>query len=163
MDIHSSALDLTISGYHNFDGAYSYNMNLLLSEILSRKAKSDVQEHGIIQDDGVGNTRIFLLMKGDTTESTIKYDKQGVKEKIKQDIQEEKNNLKQILNEEFGFFKKDSAFKDKDSNLKQSDEFDIQWEDSKPEKKEEESPRQKTEKQESNAKFKIEWDKDTLK
>ena len=163
MDIHSSALDLTISGYHNFDGVYSYNMNLLLSEILSRKAKSDVQEHGIIQDDGVGNTRIFLLMKGDTTESTIKYDKQGVKEKIKQDIQKEKNNLKQILNEEFGFFKKDSAFKDKDSNLKQSDEFDIQWEDSKPAKKEEESPRQKNEKQESNTKFKIEWDKDTLK
>ena len=42
-------------------------------------------------------------------------------------------------------------------------QFDIQWEDAKPEKKEEERQRQKTEKQKSNTKFKIEWDKDTLK
>ena len=162
MDINSSALDLTISGYHNFDGAYSYNMNLLLSEILSRKAKQDVHEHGIVQDDGVGNTRLFLLMKGDSAESTIKYDKQGVKEKIQQDIQNEKNNLKQILNEEFGFFKKDSAMNKEDSNLQQRDDFDIQWEDSKPEKEEKDKSKQKGAKKEST-KFKIEWDKDTLK
>jgi len=163
MDIHSSALDLTISGYHNFDGSYSYNMNLLLSEILSRKAKQDVHEHGIVQDDGVGNTRLFLLMKGDTAESTIKYDKKGVKEKIRQDVQKEKSNLKQILNEEFGFFKKDSAINKEDSNLQQRDDFDIQWEDSKKEKNEKKSSEPKTETKDSGTKFKIEWDKDTLK
>ncbi|MGM0497090.1 MAG: AsmA-like C-terminal region-containing protein [Bacteroidota bacterium] len=162
MDIHSSALGLTISGYHNFDGSYSYNMNLLLSEILSRKAKKSVNEHGIIEDDGVGNTRLYLLMEGDSTESTIKYDKKGVKEKIRQDIKDEKDNLKQIFNEEFGFFKKDSAFNEKDSDKIRNDEFDIRWEDSDAEKKEEKELKPKKDIQDST-KFKIEWDKDTLK
>jgi hypothetical protein len=161
MDINSSAMDLTISGFHTFNGEYRYNMNLLLSEILSRKAKPKVQQYGYIEDDGVGNTRLYLLMKGDTANSTIEYDKQEVKAKIRNDIQKEKNDLKRMFNEEFGLFRKDSlSSPQKDEPAR--DEFKINWEETNADSlKNKEKPNRKKRK-DKKSKFIIEWDKDTI-
>ncbi len=164
MDINSSAMDLTISGFHKFNGEFKYNMNLLLSEILSRKAKPKVRKFGNIEEDGVGETRLYLLMRGDTANSTIKYDKQGVKAKIRKEIKEEKNVLKRMFNEEFGFFSKDSLTQTEKSGESRPDEFKIEWEGEKADslkKNIQKQPESKDNKK-NNSKFIIEWDKDTL-
>ena len=127
-DIKSSALDLTISGTHSFRNEIDYRFKLLMSEILSRKAKKNKKENsefGYIEDDGLGKTTLFLHMKGTVDDYKIGYDTKGLKESWKEDIQEEKRTLKTILNKEFGWFKKDTTLKKentKDAGLQ------IEWE-----------------------------------
>jgi hypothetical protein len=161
MDINSSAMDLTISGFHKFNGEYKYNMNLLLSEILSRKAKPKVQKYGYIEEDGVGDTRLYLLMRGDTASSTIKYDKKGVKAKIRKDIKEEKKDLKRLFNDEFGLFGKDSLSKSNRSEGTGTNKFKIDWEEKKDSLRDNNKSKPK-DKKKKDSKFIIEWDKDTI-
>jgi len=162
MDINSSAMDLTISGFHKFNGEYKYNMNLLLSEILSRKAKPKVQKHGYIEEDGVGDTRLYLLMRGDTASSTIKYDKKGVKAKIRKDIKEEKKDLKRLFNEEFGLFSKDSLSKSNRSEGTGTNKFKIDWEEKRDSLRDNKKKTKPKNEKKKNSKFIIEWDKDTI-
>ena len=92
---------------------------IFLSDILSkkaRKAKKENNEFGVIEDDGLGRTSIYLSIKGTVDDYKISYDTKNVIQHIKEEFEEEKNNLKVILNEEFGWFKKDSVvIKSKDS------------------------------------------------
>ena len=157
MEIQSSALNLTLSGYHQFNSTFDYRINLLLSEILSRKADNKVHKFGTIADDGVGDTRLFLALEGDSTNSTIRYDKEGVKQKLKQDIAEEKENLKQILNEEFGLFARDSL---QPINKEKEKAFEIHWEGYRKD-----SARTLKDQRKKGGKddpFIIEWEEDTL-
>ncbi|MFW6364516.1 MAG: AsmA-like C-terminal region-containing protein [Bacteroidota bacterium] len=154
MEINSSALDLNLEGYHHFDGEYRYRINLLLSEILSKKANQDVTKFGTIEDDGVGNTRLFLIMENVEGESKIKYDKKSVRDKIKKDIQSEKTELKQILFEEFGLFKNDTSIGNYEK--KEMNEFKIQWEE------EDKRKNKKENKQKKESEFQIKWEEDTL-
>ena len=56
-------------------------------------------------------------------------DKEKLKEEVKENIRKEKKELKDVLNEEFGWFKKDTTLhKDKESKQTQT-EFIIEWED----------------------------------
>jgi len=135
MDLQSNAINLKMSGQHSFNNVFTYRMNILLSEILGRKArknKKENQEFGFIEDDGKGRTSIYLLIEGKGDDVKIKYDTKSVKEHIKEGFQEEKLNIKTILNEEFGLFKKDSAvIKNKTKPKKKSskENFQIEWED----------------------------------
>ncbi|MFO8235099.1 MAG: AsmA-like C-terminal region-containing protein [Bacteroidales bacterium] len=157
MEINSSALDLNLEGYHHFDGEYRYRVNLLLSEILRKKANKNVTKYGKVEDDGVGKTKLFLIMENVDGESKIRYDKEGVREKIKQDIQEEKTELKQILFDEFGLFKNDTSIGN--YNKKELNEFKIKWE--------EENIKINEEKKDTgiarpDSEFKIRWEEDSL-
>lgn len=135
MEVKSNAINLKISGEHNFENHYVYHLNVLLSEILGKKArknKKENQEFDFVQEDSERKTSIFLLIEGDGDKMKIKYDTKGVKEKIKENIQDEKINMKTILNEEFGLFKKDSAVienkkKTKPKSTKQN--FKVEWDD----------------------------------
>ncbi|MGE0568333.1 MAG: hypothetical protein AB7O73_10325, partial [Bacteroidia bacterium] len=62
----------------------------------------------------------------------IAYDRQGLKEKIKEDIQEERKNIKAILKEEFGLFKKDTTIKEE---KKSNQHFEIENPNKKKKKK----------------------------
>ena len=90
----------------------------------SRKAKIENTEFGVIEDDGLGMW-LFLTMTGTVDSPIIKYDKKGYLQKIGADFREEKQTLKQILNEEFGWFKKDTTIteKKKDKNKKKKEKF----------------------------------------
>ena len=117
MDINSSAFNLSISGTHGFDNYFEYRLRLSLSEILAgkaKKAKKENEEFGIIEDDGAGNTNIYLSVIGTPDDYKIKYDKKEAINKIKSDLKEEKKLLRSILKEDLGLFKRDSS----DLNLK---------------------------------------------
>jgi len=114
MEINSSALNITLSGKHSFKNEINYNIQLLLSELLSKKAKKVKKENELFgeeADDGLGRTTLFLRVTGTVDNPVFKYDTKGVKDKLKKDLKKERQNLKQIFKEEFGRSKKDSIVK----------------------------------------------------
>jgi hypothetical protein len=130
--------------------------------VLSRKARrrNDFEsEFGNIQEDGVGRSRLYLRIEGSPDKYAIEYDKEGVKEKIREDLRAEKQELKQILHEEFGWFKKDTTLDAKQKKEQQQGRFDIKWEESArdAEKEQEDTGRRKDEG------FVIQFEEDTLK
>jgi hypothetical protein len=139
MKINSSAFDIDIEGRHLFTGEYEYKIRVLLSDLLSKKAKKVKKENtefGVVEDDGLNKTSIYVIIKADANgKIDISYDKTRVKENIVVKYKEEKQNIKTILNEEFGWFKKDSTVikkkeEEKDSiPVKKKKKVQIQWED----------------------------------
>jgi len=105
----NSALNIEFNGTHDFDNNIDYHIRLLISELLAKKRKQTSDEFGPLENDPENKRSAFILMTGNVDDIKIKYDKQGLKQKIKEDIKQEKQNLKQILKEEFGGFKNDTA------------------------------------------------------
>lgn len=137
MEIKSSAFNIELSGEHNFDNAFDYKLKVLLSEVLSnkaKKAKKENEEFGQIEDDGLGRTSLFLSIKGTVDNYKISYDTKQVKEHIKENLKEEKDNLKTILKEEFGWFKNDSSLIKKEQKKEEikKPKFLIEWDEENP-------------------------------
>lgn len=110
--IKSNAINLELWGKHTFDNMIDYHIQLLISELLAKKPRTNKtfdEELSLVENDPDNRRSVFILMTGPIDNPTIKYDRRSAKEKIKQDIKQEKQNLKQILKEEFGFLKKDST------------------------------------------------------
>ncbi len=107
--IKNSALNIDFWGTHSFNNDIDYHIQLLISDYLSKKRKPDADdEFGLVENDPENHRSAFILMTGTVDKPIIKYDRKGMKQKIKEDIKNEKQNLKAILKEEFGLFKKDS-------------------------------------------------------
>lgn len=131
--IKSNAINLELWGRHNFDNTIEYHIQLLLSELLAKKQRANKEldeELALVENDPENRRSVFIVMTGPIDNPTIKYDRKGAKEKIKEDIRQEKQNLKQILKEEFGLFKKDTV-KTKDPE-KANQKFNIQFGEEKP-------------------------------
>lgn len=147
MDIRSSAVDLSVNGKHSFDNEYEYHVKMLLSEILSRKArKTRVRndEFGEVEDDGLGRTSIYLLMKGKGDNVDVSYDMKAQGNQIKENIKKEKENLKTIFNEEYGLYDKSPETAKKQGTKPR---FRIKWDgssDTTATKKEPEEERKET-------------------
>jgi uncharacterized protein involved in outer membrane biogenesis len=136
MDIHSSALDLTLSGTHTFNNDIDYHVKVLMSDILfqkARKAKKENSEFGVIEDDKSGRTSLFILMTGTVDDPIFKYDKLGAKQNLKENIADERHSLKQILKDEFGMFKKDTTL-NKKNKPKDDGKFIIKWDEDEKDK-----------------------------
>lgn len=105
--IKNSVLNIDFNGTHTFNNDIDYHIRLLISDLLSKKRKAD-DEFGPVENDPDNRRSAFILMTGNLDNPVIKYDKKGLKQKIKEDIKQEKQNLKQLLKEEFGAFKRDT-------------------------------------------------------
>lgn len=136
MEIKSSAINLSLSGKHQFSNQIEYRVNILLSELLSKKRKQRKQqrakqqeEFGYEEDDGLGRTKIFIKISGTIDNPVFNYDTKSLKEKIFNDLKIEKSNLKSILKEEFKWTKKDSTDILFEQRLKQQEKgkFVIDW------------------------------------
>lgn len=124
MEVQSSALNLSLSGVHDFDNKVDYRLQLLLSDVLGRKVKQRNSEFGEIEDDGLGRTRLFLTMKGPVDDPRIGYDRKGAGEKIRNDLAREKQTIKSMLKEEFGIFRKDTTTV---PQKKKKEEMQVDW------------------------------------
>lgn len=146
MDVRSSAADLSINGRHDFDNNYEYHVKVLLSEILSnkiRKPRPNTTEFGAIKDDGVGRTSVLLKVVNKGEDVKVTYDVKAVGNQIKNDIKSERQTLKTILNEEYGWFKNDTAVTGKPPV--RTPRFRINWEETDTVKTDIESPPPKNE------------------
>ncbi len=124
MEIKSSAINISGNGTHSFDNIVDYHIQLLLSDVLGKKMRSNTTEFGEIEDDGLGRTMLMLSMKGPVDNPKFAYDRKAAGQKIKTEISKESQNLKSMLKEEFGLFKKDTV---KTSKPKKKDEMQIDW------------------------------------
>ncbi len=112
MDVKSSAADLTVNGKHSWDNDYEYHVRILLSEALSKKIgkpKPNTTEFGAVQDDGLGRTSLLLKIEGNDEDVKVGYDLKAAGSQVKSEIKSERQNLKTILNQEFGWYKNDTA------------------------------------------------------
>jgi hypothetical protein len=135
MEVKSSAADLSVNGKHSFDNDYEYHVKILLSEILSKKRvknKSNVTEFGVVEDDGLGRTSLLLKIIGKGEEAKVGYDIKAAGTTVKNNMQKEKQKLKTILNQEYGWYKNDSAANQKPAAKKSR--FKITWEEGATEK-----------------------------
>lgn len=126
--VKNSAIDLEISGWQTFDYAIDYHVKLRLSDWLAKRPGKNKQldeELMETENDPENKRCVFIKMTGTIDKPIISYDRKAMKQKIREDIKEEKNNLKKILNEEFGWFKKDSL--KKEDNKKQDQKFKIDF------------------------------------
>jgi hypothetical protein len=131
MLINSSAVNFTVYGTHRLDDDYSYHVRMLLSEVLSRKARDrnrgdDV--FGQVQVDGTGKATIPLKIECIGGIIDVGYDFGQAKDNIKEDIATEKQTLKGILNEEYGWYQADTL---KKKPAESKPKFKITWEEGK--------------------------------
>ncbi|MCX6254350.1 MAG: hypothetical protein NTV31_07725 [Bacteroidia bacterium] len=128
MEVKSSAADLSVNGKHSFNNDYEYHVKILLSEILSKKRKknkSSVSEFGVVEDDGLGRTSLLLKIENKGDAVKVGYDIKAAGSEIKKNIKSERQTLKTILNQEYGWFKNDTAAKQKPAEKKSR--FRITW------------------------------------
>ncbi|MFO7924461.1 MAG: AsmA-like C-terminal region-containing protein [Bacteroidales bacterium] len=161
MDIHSSAFNISGSGTHNFDGQFSYRLRVLLSDVLygkARRTKPENQEFGIVEDDGLGRTSLYLLVSGRSDDYSVSYDSRAVRDVIRENIANERNQLKQLFNEEFGWFTPDSSSVTHKEN-ESGPGFRITWDEEDEKPSTESKPAERTGKNRER-KFKIIWDEE---
>jgi hypothetical protein len=144
MEIKSTALNITASGIHGFDNHIGYKIRVYLPELLAKKSKKKKRnnEFGVIEDDGLG-LWLFLSMTGTADDPIVKYDRKEAIKKIGEDLKEEKKTLKKILNEEFGWFKKDTTLSKSKTEVEKKEKFNddyfiIEWDEEATEEEEEE-------------------------
>ncbi len=102
MMVSSNILNVEVFGQHGFDQEMDYHVNLLLNDLLRRKAKRQETFDGHEIIDERGRTRLFLWVRGKPGDIKIGFDKKEVRKKLKDDLKEEGKSLKQLFKEEFG-------------------------------------------------------------
>lgn len=102
MSVASSILNVQVFGQHGFNQEMDYHVNLLLNDLLRRKAKKQKTFDGHEILDEKGKTRLFLWVRGKPGDIKVGFDKKEVKQKLKEDFKKEGQTIKQLFKEEFG-------------------------------------------------------------
>ncbi|MGB1076142.1 MAG: hypothetical protein ACPGYK_08130 [Flavobacteriales bacterium] len=90
--IHSSAMDVDISGGQTWAGALDYTFGFALRDL--KNTREDA--FGIIEDDGLGH-RFFLTMQGSYDEPEYGWDREAGKNARKERFEEEKTILRDLF------------------------------------------------------------------
>jgi hypothetical protein len=161
MEIQSSAFNITVSGTHGFNNQFNYRLRVLLSDVLfakAKRAKKENEQYAIMEDEGVGRTILPLILSGTPDDFKVTYDRRAAADIIRQGFEEEKKTLRKILNEEFGWFSKDTSGAKPIDTQQRSPIYKIEWDEDV--KKEVVSPRQEIKKDTVKKQFQITWDED---
>ena len=113
MSIKSNALNVEALGTHTFDNVIDYRLKILLSELLGKKArevKKENQEFGVVEDDGLGRTTLYLKITGNIENPVTTYDTKGVYDKNKNAVKEDLKNTIHKIGEQL-FNKNDTLSK----------------------------------------------------
>ena len=94
MEVSSNVTTLQISGTHTFDQHINYRV---IAPLRSQKKIDPDEAFGAIEDDGKGQTKIFLKITGTTDDYKVSYDKEAVKNKIVSDLKKEVIELKEAF------------------------------------------------------------------
>ncbi len=102
MRVKSNILNVDVYGEHGFNQELDYHVNLLLNDLIRRKAKKQefFEGHEIV--DERGTTRLFLWIRGKPGDIKVGFDKKEVRLKVKEDLKKEGSAIKQLFKEEFG-------------------------------------------------------------
>lgn len=113
MEVRSNVTDIKISGTHTFDQRIDYR----LITPLRRKRVINAEAEEATEEDGQGNSRLFLKITGTTDNYRVAYDTEAVKKKIISDFKREVQELKDA-------FKSKGKKKEKEVEVSKEDYFD---------------------------------------
>jgi len=155
MDIASSALNLSVSGTHDFDNQYDYHVKVALSEILFRKARNAKKENAENAEENKGKGfNLYLAIKGKGKDYKVSYDRKNGRKAFTDAIGNETKTIKKLLIKGFGSSQHDSL------KTATSKKFTIDWDET-PKNSKQTSTTAKTPTSTSTntkkQKFKIEW------
>jgi len=122
MEVQTSALNLKGYGAHTFDNAIDYHFSVRTSELRKNRRRNPPPPTAI-EDDGLGQTRLFLHMTGTVDNPEIAYDKKAVVNKIATDFQLQKLELRNAIRQEFS---RNKPGPDPQKAKKQT-QFQIEW------------------------------------
>lgn len=94
LNIHSSAMDVSIEGTQSFSGDIDYTLGFALRDLRDNKQG----EFGNIEDDGLGNM-FFLGMRGTLDEPEYYYDRSAHKAHRRKGLSEEAQRLRDAIQE----------------------------------------------------------------
>ena len=114
MDIKSSAMDITLAWWHDFNNDIDYHFSFRFREL---KTIPEYTEFGKVEDDGLG-WKIYLSMAGNIDNPAYSLDKDYRNTTIKENMAEEKTNVKSILKSELGLFGNDTTVQKIDAEKK---------------------------------------------
>lgn len=138
MKIRSNALNIHVSGIHDFDGKIDYNIKIALSELLSkrrRERRKNQVESGVMNDEKK-RTNLFVYVTGTTEHPKFRYDIQNVFKKLElgsnaasKALKQEKETVKTIFKEEFQFLQKSEETKRQEALWREQEKgkFVIEW------------------------------------
>lgn len=146
--IQSNAVDFSVYGQHNFSDEYVYHFQVVLSDILWKKAKkqrAQNSEFGYVVEDSDSRTTIPLVLTGKGEVINVKYDKKESKRNIRQSLKSERKEWQQILQKEEKpvemkvAFEEEEVQPDKEKEEEQPLRTEIKAEENSSEEEEEES------------------------
>jgi hypothetical protein len=98
--LENSALNISFYGTHTFDNIIDYHIQLVISELLAKRRKTN-DEFGPIEEDKEKRRTAFILMTGPLDNPKKSFDRKAQREKIKEDWEKEQQTVKQIFREKF--------------------------------------------------------------
>lgn len=118
MKIHSSVSNISISGTHTFDNYLDYKLAVPLKNF----SKKDSDEaYGAVEDNILGQSTVFIKIKGPADSFKVAYDTERTRKKIKADLKKEKEEIVDILKG-----RKPDEEKPKDASLSDEEYFDFE-------------------------------------
>jgi hypothetical protein len=119
MEVRTNVTSLKVSGTHTFDQHIDYRIITPLRQVKT----VDLEAKDAIEEDGSGQSKLYLKITGTTDNYRIQYDTEAVKKKIVNDLKNEVKELREA-------FKNKGTQKKKEVEL-QKDEY-FEWDSEQP-------------------------------
>jgi hypothetical protein len=114
MEVRTNVTSIKVSGTHTFDQRIDYR---IIAPLRNNKNISMAEAKEALQEDGAGQSKLFLKIVGTTDDYKILYDTESVKKKIASDLKKEVKELKDA-------FKNKGTKKQKELELEEEEYFD---------------------------------------
>lgn len=101
MDINSNATRMSISGKHTLDNAYTYYIQLSLSDLWKKRQKQITFDPNLAEEKPDGGVKLFLVLQGQGDDFSIRYNKLEVRDQLKQGATAVRKDLGKLIKEEF--------------------------------------------------------------
>lgn len=117
MEVRTNVTSLRLSGTHTFDQRIDYHV---VAPLINNKNVNYQEAKNALEEDGAGQTKLFLKITGTTDNYRVAYDTDAVKKKIASDLKNEVKELKEA-------FKNKGTKQKKEIELESEEYFD--WDD----------------------------------
>lgn len=114
-ELKSSALNMMISGFHYFNNDVDYRFKINLHKLLAKRFNRRGRDVQYIESDPYEGINIYLLMTGNLSNPTFKYDKSSSRKKMLGDFRKERESLRSLM--------KNNSKKVEDSEKKREDKY----------------------------------------
>ncbi len=114
MEVRTNVTSIKVSGTHTFDQRIDYR---IIAPLRNNKNITSVEAKEALQEDGAGQSKLYLKIIGTTDDYKVVYDTESVKKKIATDLKKEVQELKDA-------FKNKGTKEKKELELEQDEYFD---------------------------------------